>query len=88
MQSMSIDVQRLRFPTALALKWRALADRKIAHLAELYKSGRWDCYYSEEQLLFAIQEAKRAREKWDNFIQQEHARVSSQRTPEQIGRAA
>ena len=52
-------------------------------LAELYKSGRWDCYYSEEQLLVAIQDAKRA-EKWDSFVQLELSLASSQSNAQKI----
>jgi uncharacterized repeat protein (TIGR03809 family) len=84
---MNIAIQGLRLSPTLALRWRALAERKIAHLTELHKSNRRDRYYSEEQFLIAIQEAKRARERWDNFLQQEHARVSSRQTPAQIGSA-
>jgi len=81
---MNIDFQRLRLPTALALRWRALADRKINHLADLRKSGRWDCYYSEEQLAEAVEDAKRAREQWDNFAQGELARASSEGSAHKI----
>jgi uncharacterized repeat protein (TIGR03809 family) len=73
---MNIDFQQLRVPTALALRWRALADRKINHLADLRKSGRWNCYYSEEQLAAAVKDAERAREQWDNFAQRELARAN------------
>jgi hypothetical protein len=34
-----------------ARKWRALAERRRAHFVELYHSGRWKRYYSEEQFL-------------------------------------
>jgi hypothetical protein len=55
---MKVELQQLRLPIALVLKWRALADRKISYLADLQKSGRrWDCYYSEEQLASAIEDA-------------------------------
>jgi hypothetical protein len=52
--SMGMELQRLRVPIALALKWRALADRKVNHLEDMHKSGRWNCYYSS-----AIEDAKR-----------------------------
>jgi hypothetical protein len=77
---MKVELQQMRLPIALVLKWRALADRKISYLADLQKSGRWDCYYSEEQLASAIEDATRAREKWDNFAQQELARAGSDRS--------
>jgi hypothetical protein len=56
--SMGMELQRLRVPIALALKWRALADRKVSHLEDMHKSGRWNCYYSEEQLASAIEDAQ------------------------------
>jgi hypothetical protein len=61
----------LRLPTALSVQWRALADRKIAHLIELEQSGRWDLYYSREQLLQALEDAKRLKEEWDKVVRKE-----------------
>src|SRR5215475_3136435 len=83
---MGIELQRLRVPIALVLKWRALADRRISHLADLQKSGRWNCYYSEEQLASVIEDATRAREKWDNIAQQELARAGSDRSTDREGK--
>jgi hypothetical protein len=74
---MRVELQQLRLPIALALRWRALADRKISYLADLQKSGRWNCYYSEEQLASAIEAATRVREQWDILAQQELARANS-----------
>jgi uncharacterized repeat protein (TIGR03809 family) len=48
----------------VALKWRALAERRRAHLIELYQSGRWKRYYSEESFLRCMREAIRATERW------------------------
>jgi uncharacterized repeat protein (TIGR03809 family) len=45
-------------------KWRALADRKCADLVELFRSGRWKRYYSEEQFLHCLRDAIRASERW------------------------
>jgi len=42
---------------AVAQKWRALAERRRAHFLELYDSGRWKHYYSEEQFLYRMREA-------------------------------
>jgi uncharacterized repeat protein (TIGR03809 family) len=47
-----------------ARKWRALAERRCAHFVELYHSGRWKRYYSEEQLLLRWREAIRVSERW------------------------
>jgi uncharacterized repeat protein (TIGR03809 family) len=48
----------------VAQKWRDLADRRRAHFVELYHSGRWKHYYSEEQFLHRMREAIRATESW------------------------
>jgi uncharacterized repeat protein (TIGR03809 family) len=48
----------------VAQKWRDLAERRRAHFIELYHSGRWKHYYSEEQFLGHMREAIRAVELW------------------------
>jgi uncharacterized repeat protein (TIGR03809 family) len=48
----------------VAQKWRDLADRRRVHFVELYHSGRWKHYYSEEQFLNRMREAIRAAESW------------------------
>ena len=40
----------------VAQKWRALAERRCAYFVELYRSGRWRHYYSEEQFLVRLRE--------------------------------
>jgi uncharacterized repeat protein (TIGR03809 family) len=47
-----------------AHKWRALAERRRAYFVELYHSGRWKRYYSEEQFLVRLREAIRVSERW------------------------
>lgn len=48
----------------VAQKWRALAERRCAHLLELHHSGRWRHYYSEEQFLVRLREAIELSERW------------------------
>ena len=48
----------------VAQKWRALAERRCAHFLELYYSGRWKHYYSEERFLYRMREAIRLSERW------------------------
>ena len=55
------------YPYALdpiAQKWRAFAERRRAYLVELYDSGRWKRYYSEEQFLYRMREAIQLTERW------------------------
>ena len=49
---------------AVAQKWRDLAERRRAHFLELYASGRWKHYYSEEQFLYRMREAIRVAQRW------------------------
>ena len=49
---------------AVAQKWRDLAERRRAHFLELYDSGRWKHYYSEEHFLYRMREAIRVAQRW------------------------
>jgi uncharacterized repeat protein (TIGR03809 family) len=49
---------------AVAQKWRDLAERRRAHFVELYHSGRWKHYYTEERFLHRMREAIRAADTW------------------------
>ena len=48
----------------VAQKWRALAERRRAHFVELYHTGRWKRYYSEEQFLLKMREGIKATDRW------------------------
>ena len=48
----------------VAHKWRELAERRRAYLVDLYCSGRWKRFSSEEQLLRRIRDAVDASERW------------------------
>ena len=48
----------------VAHKWRRLAERRRAHFVELFHSGRWKHYYTEEHFLQSMREAIRATERW------------------------
>ena len=56
-----------QYPFAMdnaARKWRVLAERRQAHFVDLYKSGRWKHYYSEQEFLVAMRQAVSAAERW------------------------
>ena len=61
----------------LSVAWRALADRKIADLVALQKSGRLDFYYSQEQFSHALEEARRLKDEWDDVVRKEIATASA-----------
>jgi uncharacterized repeat protein (TIGR03809 family) len=49
---------------AVAQKWRRLAEARRAHFVDLFHSGRWKHYYSEEQYLAQMRESFRLAERW------------------------
>jgi uncharacterized repeat protein (TIGR03809 family) len=54
-------------PMELTRRWRDLAERRRAHLIELYDTGRWKHYYTEEQLIARMREAIRLAETWEQL---------------------
>lgn len=48
----------------IAGKWHALAQRRLAYLGELDRSGRWKWYYAEEQFRLQWRAAERAVTLW------------------------
>jgi uncharacterized repeat protein (TIGR03809 family) len=72
----------------IAQKWRNLAQRRCDYFIELYDSGRWKNYYSEEQFLDRMREAIQTSERWieiaprpadEVFAEQARAAVDSPR---------
>jgi uncharacterized repeat protein (TIGR03809 family) len=49
---------------SVALKWRALAERRRDHHLELYKSGRWRHYYTDQEFLAEMRSAIAIAERW------------------------
>ena len=49
----------------IARKWHDLAERRLSHYAELYRSGRWTHYYdSREQFAVRMLDVIRAARAW------------------------
>src|SRR6185312_2632823 len=48
----------------IALKWRDLAERRHAHYVELYKTGRWTHYYTEEEFRTELRDAIALAQRW------------------------
>ena len=42
---------------SVARKWRMLAERRSAHHIEMFNSGRWKHYYTDEEFLLAMRSA-------------------------------
>ena len=51
----------------LTRRWRDLAEKRRAHLIELYDSGRWKHYYTEEQLVVRMREAINMVDRWERL---------------------
>jgi uncharacterized repeat protein (TIGR03809 family) len=48
----------------LAQKWRDLAERRRDHIIELYDTGRWKHYYTEQELVASLREANQLLDTW------------------------
>jgi uncharacterized repeat protein (TIGR03809 family) len=51
-------------PDEFARKWHALALRRRRHLSELYQSGAWRRYFTEETLRAQMRDAVSEVERW------------------------
>ncbi len=48
----------------IGLRWRDLAERRHAHYLDLYKSGRWKHYYTEEEFRAELSTAIGLAQRW------------------------
>ena len=48
----------------IALKWRNIAERRRDHHLDLYKSGRWKHYYTDEEFLIEMRQAVAIADRW------------------------
>jgi uncharacterized repeat protein (TIGR03809 family) len=48
----------------LSRKWLDLAERRLAHFIELYRSGRWQHYYTKESFAVCMRDAIQAVTIW------------------------
>lgn len=52
-------------------RWCTLAEQRLDYLTELFETGRWRRYHSEEAFLENIREAKTAVETWHDLMTRE-----------------
>jgi hypothetical protein len=64
-------------PDEVSLRWRSLAERRRSYFVELYNSGRWKQYYTEDAFLAQMHEVVRSAEEWDKLVGQNAARSNS-----------
>ncbi|MDO8877455.1 MAG: TIGR03809 family protein [Pseudolabrys sp.] len=66
----------------IALKWHDLAQRRLDYYTELYRSGRWRLYYTQERFAIRMLDVINAAKKWRDLAglpQTEAPPQSSQR---------
>jgi hypothetical protein len=51
----------------LSQKWRELAERRRAHFVELYRTGRWKHYYTEDEFVSRMREVFHAADAWERL---------------------
>jgi uncharacterized repeat protein (TIGR03809 family) len=51
----------------IARKWHDLAERRLAYFTELYRSGRWQRYYTQERFAVRMLDVIRAAKTWSEL---------------------
>jgi uncharacterized repeat protein (TIGR03809 family) len=72
----------------VAQKWRGLAEKRRAYYAELYRSGRWKLYYTEDEMLKRIREVVGASERWGQIAPSEPALTQTEQPVQVVRRNA
>jgi uncharacterized repeat protein (TIGR03809 family) len=57
----------------IARKWCDLAQRRLDYFIELYRSGRWQHYYSEADFAARMRDVIEAAKIWNTLAQRQHA---------------
>lgn len=75
------DRLALRKLAKIAEKFHALAEKRRDDFAELYRSGRWQRYYTEDRLLAHTREVAQICERWAKVLEQQHRLLSEPEAP-------
>ena len=67
---------------SVALKWRALAERRRDHHIELYKSGRWRHYYTDQEFLAEMRNAIALAQRWAKIAPRPEELLQQQPAPD------
>jgi uncharacterized repeat protein (TIGR03809 family) len=51
----------------IAQRWSDLAERRRAYFVELFNSGRWTRYYSEQEFLERLRDVMKAADTWSRL---------------------
>jgi uncharacterized repeat protein (TIGR03809 family) len=60
----------------IAQKWHDLAQRRLDHYTELYRSGRWQRYYTQERFAMRMLDVINAAKKWRELAGLSQAELS------------
>jgi uncharacterized repeat protein (TIGR03809 family) len=71
----------------IALKWRSLAEQRRDHHLDLYNSGRWRHYYTNEQFLIEMRQAVAIAERWAKIAPLRHEREAPAAVEQEIEQA-
>jgi uncharacterized repeat protein (TIGR03809 family) len=66
----------------IAHKWHDLAQRRLDYYTELYRSGRWRHYYTQERFAARMLDVITAAKKWRDLAGLAHAGKPTQRDDE------
>ena len=55
----------------VAQKWRDLAEKRRAYFTELYRSGRWTLFYTDDEMLVRMREVIGAAQRWGEIAPRE-----------------
>jgi uncharacterized repeat protein (TIGR03809 family) len=58
----------------IVARWCDFAERRLEYLTELFETGRWRRYHTEQEFLENIQEAKAAVDTWRDLLTREASR--------------
>jgi uncharacterized repeat protein (TIGR03809 family) len=73
---------------SLSHRWHALAERRRAHFVEMYDSGRWKHYYTEEQFVIEMREAIKAAEGWERIAKRAPHAIAADAMVNTVAQAA
>jgi uncharacterized repeat protein (TIGR03809 family) len=59
----------IAFSHGFAARGRALAERRLAYLSDLYETGRWARFYTQAKFISTVREARAAVEAWQHIEQ-------------------
>jgi uncharacterized repeat protein (TIGR03809 family) len=71
----------IHFSDGYAPRGLALAERRLAYLAELYDSGRWRRYHGDADFLLMVRDARAAVESWRRLVRDASADARKPASP-------